>query len=561
MLLGTVLETLSVGFVIPAMMLLTQEDLTERYPRSQPILSFLGNPSQAHLIWAGMLALVGIYVAKTLFLAFLSWRQTRFAFGVQAQLSQRLFEVYLRQPYTFHLQRNSAHLIRNAISEVNQFTFNGMLPGMLIFTESLVLLGLGSLLLIVEPLGALILGGVFSVSAWSFQRATGAGISRFGQLRLHHEGLRLQHLQQGLGGAKDVILLGREEEFQAQYREHNLRSARASEFLVTLQQLPRLWLELLAVVGLAGLVLIMLAQGSNMNSIVPTLALFGAAAFRLMPSANRMLGSVQTLQYCSPVIELISNELVLPVVEPLAPGAGFTKEAATAIRLSDVSYTYPMTATPTLTDITLSIERGEYVGLIGPSGSGKSTLVDLLLGLLPATSGQVTVNGRDIREDVRSWQRQIGYVPQNIFLTDDTLRRNVAFGLANNRIDHAAVVRAISAAQLEEFVAGLTDGLETVVGERGVRLSGGQRQRIGIARALYHDPAILVMDEASSALDSVTEAGVMDAVSAMQGSKTILIVAHRNSTVERCEKVFRLKRGRLVGEGSPSEMLQSRTRV
>jgi ATP-binding cassette, subfamily B, bacterial PglK len=226
-----------------------------------------------------------------------------------------------------------------------------------------------------------------------------------------------------------------------------------------------------------------------------------------------------------------------------------------------VGYTYPGAATPALTDITVRIERGEYVGFIGPSGSGKTTLVDVLLGLLPASSGQVTVDGHDIRENVRWWQSQIGYIPQSIFLTDDTVRRNVAFGLANDQIDDTAVGRAIEAAQLEEFVAGLRDGVETVVGERGVRLSGGQRQRIGIARALYNDPAILVMDEATSALDSVTEAGVMQAVTAMQRSKTILVVAHRTSTVERCDRVFRLERGRLVAEGPPVEQLHSRKAV
>lgn len=558
MLLGTVLETLSVGFVIPAIALLTQESLTARHPGLRPVLTFLRNPSQAQLIAGGMLALVSIYVVKAIFLAFLAWRQTRFAFGVQVQLSQRLFQVYLRQPYAFHLQRNSAQLIRNAVSEVNQFIFNGMLPGMLLLTECLVLFGLGALLFIVEPVGAVTVGGMFGLAAWGFHRATRAGISRYGETRLHHEGHRLQHLQQGLGAVKDVILLGRQNEFLTEYHGHNAQSARAAEFLFTLQQLPRLWLELLAVVGLATLVLIMVVQGRNMSTIVPTLALFGAAAFRLMPSVNRVVASVQSLRYCSPVIELFSHELALPVSATIVAGDGLPLEFQAAIYLSEVSYRYPEAATPALTDITVRIERGEYIGFIGPSGSGKSTLVDVLLGLLPASSGQVTVDGHDIRENVRSWQHKIGYVPQSIFLTDDTLRRNVAFGLPNDQIDDTAVVRAIRAAQLEEFVAGLRDGLETVVGERGVRLSGGQRQRIGIARALYHDPAILVMDEATSALDSVTEAGVMHSVTALQRSKTILVVAHRDSTVERCDRVFRLERGRLVGEGSPAEMLYSR---
>jgi ABC-type multidrug transport system fused ATPase/permease subunit len=222
------------------------------------------------------------------------------------------------------------------------------------------------------------------------------------------------------------------------------------------------------------------------------------------------------------------------------------------IRLAGVSYAYPSAATRALDDLTLRIRKGESIGFVGPSGSGKSTLVDVVLGLLAPTAGQVLVDGENIQDNLRAWQDQIGYVPQSIYLTDDTLRRNVAFGLANEAIDDAAVRRAIRAAQLEEFVASLPDGLETLVGERGIRLSGGQRQRIGIARALYHDPAVLVLDEATSALDTATESGVMQAVTALHGSKTILIVAHRLSTVAHCDRLCRLEQGRIVAETAPS---------
>ncbi len=223
--------------------------------------------------------------------------------------------------------------------------------------------------------------------------------------------------------------------------------------------------------------------------------------------------------------------------------------------MKEVSFSYPGTTTPVIRDISLTVQRGESVGFIGASGAGKSTLVDLILGLLAPEKGEILVDGGNIQSDMRNWQHQIGYVPQTIFLTDDTLRRNVAFGLPEKLIDNAAVGRAIRAAQLEEFISTLPDGIETIVGERGVRLSGGQRQRIGIARALYHDPAVLVLDEATSSLDTDIERGVMQAVYALRGSKTIIIVAHRVSTVEHCDRLYRLDQGMVVAEGKPAVVL------
>jgi ABC-type multidrug transport system fused ATPase/permease subunit len=555
--IGMVLEMLGIGLVIPAIVLLTQHDLAASYPQLRPVLHTLGSPTQAQLVIGGMLGLVTVNVVRAAFLAFMAWRQTKFAYDLQAAISQRLFTIYLRQPYTFLLQRNSAELIRNVIAEVNQLTANAILPAMLTITEGLVLLGMATLLLVVEPVGAVVVVLVMGTAAWAFHRSTRARLTRWGVARQYHEGRRLQHLQQGLGSAKDVKLLGREDDFLAQYRVHNLQSSRVGQFQMTLVQLPRLWLELLAVIGLATLVLTMLAQGRDMARIVPALGLFAAAAFRLMPSVNRVLGAVQSLRYGGPAINTLHTELQLAAPQPARRGAT-TFAFQTQIQLMKVSYAYPGTIAPALDSLSIVIRKGELIGFVGPSGSGKSTLADVVLGLLTPTAGQVIVDGQDIQQNLRAWQDQIGYVPQSIYLTDDTLRRNVAFGLANEHIDDAAVRRAIQAAQLDEFVSGLPDGLDTTVGERGVRLSGGQRQRIGVARALYHDPAVLVLDEATSALDTVTERGVMEAVTALQGSKTILVVAHRLSTVEHCGRLYRLERGCVAAEGCPAEMLGGR---
>ncbi|HEY8119597.1 MAG TPA: ABC transporter ATP-binding protein [Methylophilaceae bacterium] len=560
MVIGMLLETLGIGLVVPAITLMLQSDLAVHYPKIQPLFDWLGNPTQAQMLSMAMLGLVGIYLIKNMFLAFLAWRQTHFAFGVQMQLSQRLFTTYLRQPYTFHLQRNSAQLMRNVTGEVGMFT-GAITNSLSIITESLVLIGIASLLLLVEPLGALIVVLVLGTFAGGFNLITRKRILRWGKARQYHDGLRIQHLQQGLGGAKDVKLLGRESDFLAQYQTHNIQSARVAEFQTTLQQIPRLWLELLAVAGLAILVQTMLSQGRDMSSIVPTLSLFAAAAFRLMPSVNRVLASAQALRYARIVINTLYEESKLDVAQGEVPrnkSSGNTPAFQNEICLSNLNYSYPNATSSALDDLSITVRKGESVGFIGPSGSGKSTLIDVILGLLTPSSGQVAVDGQDIQNNLRAWQDQIGYVPQTIYLTDDTLRRNIAFGLADDQIDDESVIRAVRDAQLEEFVASQADGLQTMVGERGIRLSGGQRQRIGIARALYHDPSLLVLDEATSALDTEIETDVMQAVAALHGRKTILIVAHRLSTVEQCDRLYRLDHGKLVAEGAPLEILKQK---
>lgn len=547
MLIGMMLETLGVGLVVPAIALLIQDNLAVRYPVIEPVLVALGSPGRQTLIIGGMLTLVGAYFIKALFITFLAWRQTRFAFGIQAQLSQRLFTIYLRQPYTFHLQHNSAQLIRNAVNEVSVFSSDVILPGMLIITECMVILGIGSLLLLIEPMGTLIVGLVLVAVVWSFHRVMRAKVTLWGSARLYHDGMRIQHLQHGLGGAKDVKLLGRESDFLAQYSVHNTQSAQMGQLQGTLLQLPRLWLELLAVSGMTLLVFSMLTQERDIASIVPTLGLFALSFFRLMPSVSRVLSSAMSVRYGLAVVGVLHEELKLNAPEAVAKdtkGTAFQHE----IRLTDLSYTYPDASESALSSLSIVINKGEFIGFVGSSGAGKSTLVDAILGLLSPSAGQVSVDGQDISQNLRHWQDQIGYVPQSIYLTDDTLKRNIAFGLPNEQIDNAAVWRAIQAAQLEDFVASLPKGLETIVGERGIRLSGGQRQRIGIARALYHEPSVLVLDEATSALDTNTEQDVMDAVTVLRKDKTIIVVAHRLSTVEHCDKLYRLEHGRVVEE-------------
>jgi ATP-binding cassette, subfamily B, bacterial PglK len=553
MLVGMVLETLGIGLVIPVLAVLTQADAMTRFPVVAESLDRLGNPTQSQIIVIGMFALVGFHCVRVAFMGFLAWRQAQFTFALQARFSQRLFEGYLRQPYTFHLQRNSAQLIRDTTTQVGEIT-SVVHSGLLLSTEALVVLGTSVLLLAVEPIGSIVVIVTFALASWVFSRKTRARVVRWGEARQVHEALRLQHLQQGLGGAKDIKLLGREGDFLAQYATHSTGSSLIGERLATLQAFPRLWLEILAIAELATLVFVMVASGRQLDAILPTLGLFAAAAFRLMPSVSRILSAVQTVRASDPVINNLHAEIESLERQPPSVSGEVTR-LEDQVTLSGVGFRYAGTEAFALRDVTLAVPRGTSVGIIGASGSGKSTLVDVILGLFAPETGAVRVDGVDIQTDLRGWQDQIGYVPQSIYLTDDSLLRNVAFGVSQEDIDEAAVRQAIRNAHLEDFVRELPEGLESVVGERGVRLSGGQRQRIGIARALYHDPPVLVLDEATSSVDTLTEQSVMEAIQALHGAKTILIVAHRLSTVAHCDRVFRLDCGRLIAEGDASIMI------
>ncbi len=561
MLIGMLLETISIGLVVPLIGLMMQNDIAVKYPAVAPLLAYFNNPSQTEIIVSAMVFLIFVYFAKAGFIAFSIWKQTSFAYKLQGRVSEQLFKMYLNQPYVFHLNRNSADLIRNATTEVTLFTL--VINALLLFiTEILVLIGIVSILIYIQPVGAFLVVGVLGVAGLSFNRFTRNRVLRWGKTRQYHDGMRIQHIQQGLGGIKEVKLYGREDDFLRQFSLHNYESARTNGNQVMIQQFPRLGLEFLAIFGLAMLVFIMTFNKVALITIVPTLGLFAAAAFRLMPSANRLLGALQTLRFHSPVIDILSKELKdSPSLADRSAISDFTEinKFECKIEFRKVGYSYVGTSIKALDNISFTIEKGQAVGIIGASGSGKSTLIDILLGLLHASEGSVQIDGIKLGEDAKSWQSQVGYVPQTIYLTDDSLKSNVAFGLPKDNINEDAVSKAIEAAQLKEFISQLPEGIETVVGERGVRLSGGQRQRIGIARALYHNPEVIVLDEATSALDSITEHEVMEAIHMLHKTKTIIIVAHRLSTVEKCDKLFQLKDGKLVATGLPKDMLNGPT--
>ena len=548
MLVGSVLETLSLGLVVPVVGLLTRPSYIQKFPRINELLGF---PSEQQFVIGTMFALVAVYIVKSSFLIWITWVQRGYSASVTTRIGRHLFRSYLYQPYVFHLQRNSAMLIRN--SQNSGLVMSGIVDPMLVISSDiLVTAGLFVLLIGLEPIGTLATSSIFGLTSLAFRKFTNSRIETWGKAQNLNKGMLLQHLQQGFGGVKDVKILGTEEHFVTQYGENLYKNSEVIRRFSVAQILPRFGLEILTIIGLAVLVSTMVLLDSEPTEILPVLGLFGAAAFRLLPAVNRLINNFQLINISRPQVNEVFEDLDLPGQLNLKNS---DRSALTgSISVVDISFSYPDSLKDAVSGVSVKIGRGEAVGLIGPSGSGKSTLVDVLLGLLEPKFGKVLVDGSDIHENLRRWQDQIGYVPQSIFLTDDTLRRNVAFGLPKDQIDDNAVKSAIRSAQLEDFVASLPDGLDTIVGERGVRLSGGQRQRIGIARALYNNPDVLVLDEATSSLDTETEHGVMQAVQALQGEKTVIIVAHRLSTVEYCDRLYRLENARIVDEGTFSEV-------
>jgi ABC-type multidrug transport system fused ATPase/permease subunit len=551
MLVSMILEMLGIGLVVPALAAMSSDQPATPSPAVAQWLAWLGNPSRQQLLLGGLLLLLLLYAFKAAFVLFVSWRQLRFVAALQERISRQLYTAYLSQPWTYHLQRNSAEMIRT-LNDISPFASTcTVILGAL--AEMLVVLGVMGLLIWIEPVGAITVGVLMAVATYALDRTTKSRLVRWGRLGQHHMALMFKHLYQGLGGAKDVKVLGCEQDFIDQYSSHRSQMVRMHSRQTFFAQIPRLWYELLAVAGLCILTAVMFWQGKSTQAMIPTLGLFAAASFRMMPSVNRLAAAMQGLRYGQANIETIHSELALQPEH--IPQAGERLGFSKSIHLENVAFRYPTGHENALDGVSLEIPHGSAIGIIGGSGAGKSTLVDVILGLLAPSAGRVTVDGVDITTDIRGWQDLIGYVPQAIYLCDDTIRRNVAFGIPEDTIDDAAVSRALRSAQLDDLIARLPTGVETIVGEQGVRLSGGQRQRIGIARALYHDPQVLVLDEATSALDTETEQGVMEAVNALHGAKTLIIVAHRFSTIANCDRIYSLDRGRIAKTGTYAEVV------
>ena len=543
-LVGTFLETIGIGLLLPIITLFIETNISEKYPILIPVISALGNPSQQTLLLYCLAIFTIFFISKCFYFIFLAWFQAKFIFDVQANISTSLYKKYIDAAYVFHLRQNTGTLIRNIISEPREFSTYALRPFVIIFSEISLIFALSALLIIVEPVMALGVAVSICFAAFLYQRWTKRPVRELGEERQAHEGRRVRTAQEGLGGIKDLKVLNREQFFISNYTDHahGLAIVQRSQFVYN--QLPRLWVELFAVVGLVGSIYFLFELSHSTNEALASIGVFAAAAFRIIPSITKLLAAIQSLSFSQAAIELLAANLNIatPSVNKNKEEFQFNKN----ISLVDVSYKHNERARDTIQTANMEIVRGQFVGLVGKSGAGKSTLVDIINGLLHPSSGKVLVDGIDIQKNILNWQKKIGYVRQDTFLLDDTLRSNIAFGLSSDEICEQNIQNAIKLSRVNQFVDDLPSGLDTFVGERGIRLSGGQRQRIGIARALYSNPSVLILDEATASLDMATEREIMDAIHLMRGSRTILAISHRETTLKKCDVIYRLVGGHLA---------------
>jgi ABC-type multidrug transport system fused ATPase/permease subunit len=558
MLIVAFVEVVSVGSIpiftaILAEPVKMQGYLTKIAPGISAMIS-----SQQVFIYVSCISIIVFFLTKNVALSLIGWAQARFIAVRQSDLAIRLLSEFMSRPYIFHLQRDSAALQRIVTTDAFALFSGTVIPATQLITETLIVTLVAVMLVYVNFQAAiaavLILGGFVLI----FYRLFRSRIGDLGGAQQRAGAEMVKWISQALGGVKEVKLLGREDFFVNAFARHVRDYAHDEAYSGMVAQFPRYLIETVVVICMSGAVILMNLRDVALGQILSTLALFGVAAVRLIPSVNRILAALTSMRFHRPAAKAVFDTLP-QLVEPSAvkdsPRSATVKVLPFSnVVVENVRYSYSATDMPALDNVSFTVPRGMMVGIAGASGAGKSTLVDIMLGLHRPTTGTVKLDDGDIFSILPVWQRMIGYVPQSIFIINDTIRRNIAFGIESEAIDDDRVWRALRQAQLEEFVKSLPEGLYTSLGEAGSRLSGGQLQRIGIARALYGDPAILVMDEATSALDNQTENELGSMISATVGAKTILVVAHRLNTIKRCDKLIYLDGGRLAGEGHFDEL-------
>lgn len=490
--------------------------------------------------------MIGFFVIRAAVSMGAEYVQGRMTNNAAARLSMELTRGYLRLPYAFHLRHNSSSLIRNAHQVPLEVVSNVFNPLIRLMAEVILAIGLLALLVAVSPIGTLLAIGVVGGSTAILMLFVQPRVKRYGRTAHAMHKDTLNALQQSFQGVRDIKILGREKYFSGAYGNSRRQLARMMYTYQVLMQAPRVVIENSLVLFILIFFAITVARGGEQSALA-TLGLFAYAGMRLQPSLQKIVAAFNSLKFATAPTADIHRDL--KTIEEYAVSLNETEPLPFAhdVSLTGVSFAYDGSDSPALKSLDLQIRRGEQIGICGSTGGGKSTLVDLISGLLTPTSGQVTVDGVDIATNVRGWQKNLGVVSQMVFLTDDTLRRNIALGIPDKDIDEAAIQEAVRLAQLESFLDGQPEGLDTVVGERGVRLSGGERQRIAIARALYYRPEVLIFDEGTSALDNATEQELMRALKSLRGNHTILLVAHRLTTVRDADRVLFLEKGLITG--------------
>ena len=556
MLIGGILESLSISVVIPVIEVLLDPEAVVNNKYFAALYNGLGLTSVTQFTIVMMLALIGAFVLKNLFLFLQSVVQLRFVYTNQFATSRKMMINFMNRPYEYYLNADTAVIQRSITSDVNNM-YGLILSLLQLVSEMVVFACLVAVLLVVDAKMIMTIAALLVVVLLLIKVVIKPIMVRAGQENQDYYSGLFKWIEQAVMGIKEIKIANKEQYFINEYAKCGFGYVSAVQRYNLFNSTPRLLIETVCIAGLVLYMLVVMLQGATVTEMLPQLTTFGLAAMRLIPSANRINNYLTNISYFEPFFmgvsdhlqEDIHDESIVYDVEAYAHAKKIDKmDIAKEITLQDITYKYPNTETLIFDHADMTIPIGSAIGIVGTSGSGKTTIVDVMLGLLQLQTGNILADGVDVSTNYEGWLKNIGYIPQTIFMIDSTIRKNVAFGFADEDIDDERVWEVLKEAQLDEFVRGLPDGLDTGIGERGIRISGGQRQRIGIARALYEDPEVLVLDEATSALDNDTEAAIMDSINRLHGKKTLVIIAHRLQTIEKCDMVFRVENGKINRE-------------
>lgn len=549
--IGALFELVGISFITELVTLITDPSKIHSTGILQYFYDILGLTSDREFFLWLVIGLILVYIIKNAYLLWINYVQYTFVFNNQLRLSGRLIDCYMKKPYTYHLDKNSAEMVRNVMLDTERF-FQMLLSVFSILSEGLVSLLLCLYLFVVDwfiTVSVVVILGVFSIVYLLLFKNKA---KEYGQINQIYDGKMHQSINQALGAVKDIKILHREKYFSNAFIGYGKKKMRAVRNNNVLGQAPKYLIETVTIGAVLLVIVFKIYQGEDLTTMIPQLAAFAIAAFKLLPSVSKINNYLNLVIFLKPSVDLIYRDIKdtedmqnFELTDAILPDDYFANNHPNCVRVSNLYYRYPHTERNVLKDVSFDIPLGSSIGLIGPSGAGKSTLADIILGILTPTGGTVSYGSMNVHEHPLKWSKKLAYIPQSIFLSDETIRNNVAFGIEEEDIDEKKVWEALEEAQLKDFVEGLPDGLDTEVGERGVRLSGGQRQRIGIARALYDNPEILVLDEATSALDSETETAVMEAIDRLAGRKTLIIIAHRLTTIRNCDLVFKVEDGQI----------------
>ena len=541
MIVGAMLEAVGIGAILPLISLMGQPDFLVRHPEIGHIAEALGIVSHTQFIMFCASCLIVLYLIKN---AYISWEtklQIDFSMHNQIKFSTEIMNNYLCKGYLFHLDHNSATLLRN-VNAGGQIIYSVMLIATFtLLTELITAFTIWLMLVVVDAFTAVVVAGIMGAMMYGIIKAFRRNISKQAKIQNDFAAGYIKCVNQGLGAIKETKVMRKEKYFLEEFSRTYQQYGEANRKYLFINQLPRMIIETMVVSGLLVMIVAKLAMGSTPEQIVPLLGVLALAAFRLMPSANRIVNLFNTIKFQQPLFYELYPEL-MDIKERQEsrkesyylseqPKLKFEK----SILVNKLRFAYPEGREDVLRDVSFSIDKGDFAGIIGPSGAGKTTFVDILLGLLKPSDGNIQVDGQNIFDNIRSWQANLAYVPQSIYLIDGSVKENIALGVAPENIDNARIEKSLHMAELYDFVSDLPEGMETRVGERGVKLSGGQRQRIGIARALYQQPEVLTLDEATSALDNDTEKSITDTILKLKGQITIIAIAHRLSTLAECD--------------------------